>query len=193
MNMCYTKLKRLVVVVICLSTVFILSSCKKFSEHISDKESGLNGGFEVSQNGIPVNWLMYTANTVPNSEFEIVLDKDEFKEGVQSLNYSVVKCNSAGGWLSPGFTNQWIDRGEGTYEINFWIKNEGTSFKFSAGGVSPKGGEMKLLVEENKDIKTWTSYKYKVEVPKDMSLRVELNILSPGSFWIDDFSINKIK
>ena len=82
-----------------------LVACSQMSEQIQDKSAGLNGGFEVSKNGLPVNWLMYTSKTVPNADFEIILDKKDFKEGSQSLRFDVKKCEDIGGWKSPGFTN----------------------------------------------------------------------------------------
>ena len=90
----------------------ILSGCNQMSEKETDASAGLNGGFEVSKNGLPVNWLMYTSTTVPNADFKIELDKIIFKEGKQSLRFDVKKCSSDGGWHSPGFTNEFSDIGE---------------------------------------------------------------------------------
>ncbi len=107
-----------------------LTSCMKMSEKETDESAGLNGGFEVAKNGLPVNWLMYTPNTVPDGEFEIIIDKKVFKEGKQSLRFDVINCSSTGGLHSPGFTNEFSEigkfEGEGTYKLGFWIKNEGT-------------------------------------------------------------------
>ena len=123
-----------------------LTACQQMSEKETDKSAGLNGGFEISKNDLPVNWLMYSPNTVPNADFEIGLDKNIFKEGKQSLRYDVKKCSSIGGWGSPGFTNEFFDtgkfEGEHIYKLSFWIKNNRTKFRVSAGGVSPMEGEM---------------------------------------------------
>src|SRR6056300_819082 len=64
-----------------LGLAISLVACNQMSEQIRDKSAGLNGGFEVSKNGLPVNWLMYTSNTVPNADFRIVLDNQDYKEG----------------------------------------------------------------------------------------------------------------
>ena len=47
-----------------LILVFIILTvgCNKMSEKVVDKSVGLNGSFEVSKNGLPVNWLIYTTN-----------------------------------------------------------------------------------------------------------------------------------
>ena len=180
-----------------LSLLAFLGGCKQYSETVKDKSAGLNGGFEVSKNGLPVNWLMYTSNTVPDADFEIVLDKDIFKEGKQSLKFDVQKCSSTGGWLSPGFTNEFFEigkyKGEGLYNLSFWIMNNGTRFNISAGGVAALVGDMKTLIEGNDTLDDWKFFEYKIEVHKDRWLRLQLNILHPGTFWIDDIKIEKIK
>lgn len=176
--------------------MLIFMSCKQMSESVIDKSAGLNGGFEIIQNDLPVNWLMYTPNTVPDSDFKIILDNENFIEGKQSLKFDVKHCQTTGGWYSPGFTNQFHEvgsfKGEASYEVKFWIMNDGTRFRINAGGVSAFEGEMKTVLEDDEDIGQWQMVEFNVDVPKDMELRLELNILEPGTFWIDDVQIKKI-
>ena len=176
--------------------ILFLSGCTKMSEKETLKSAGLNGGFEVLQNGLPVNWYMYTPNTVPAGDFRIVMDRDLYKEGAQSLKFDVRSCSSTGGWHSPGFTNEFREvgpyEGEATYRISFWIMNEGAKFNLSGGGVAPYKGEMRTLVESNKVIKDWELYEFEVDVPEERHLRFQLNILKPGIFWIDDIKIEKV-
>jgi len=179
-----------------LGLVLILSGCDQMSEKETDSSAGLNGGFEISKNGLPVNWLMYTNNTVPEADFTIELDKDVFIEGKQSLKFDVKKCTTIGEWHSPGFTNEFFDigkyDGEGIYKISFWIKNNGSTFRVTAGGVSAMKGEMKTLIEGNDEIDDWKLHEYEINVPNNRWLRMQLNILQPGTFWIDDIKIEKL-
>ena len=176
--------------------LLLLSGCNKMSEKETDTLAGLNGGFEVTKNGLPVNWLIYAPTTVPDAEFEIELDKEIFKEGSQSLKFDVKKCSSVGGWKSPGFTNEFSGNGkfegEGIYKLSFWLKNNGAKYQVNAGGVSPLEGEMKTLVEGDEQIDDWKFFEYEIKVQQDRHLRMELNILHPGIFWIDDIHIEKI-
>lgn len=176
--------------------LLVLTGCVKMSEKESDESAGINGGFEVTKNGLPVNWLMYTPNTVPDGEFKVIIDKNIFKEGKQSIRFDVVNCSSTGGWHSPGFTNEFSDsgqfEGEVIYKLSFWIKNNGSKFRVEAGGVAPYKGEMKVLIESAEQIEDWKYLEYKINVPKERHLRMELNILKPGTFWIDDVQIVKI-
>ena len=76
--------------------------------------------------------------------------------------------------------------------LSFWIKNDGSKYRITAGGVSPKEGDMKILIESDQQLKDWKYLEYEVSVPKDRHLRIQLNILQPGTFWIDDIQIVKI-
>jgi len=179
-----------------LGLFLILTACQQMSEKETDKSAGLNGGFEISKNDLPVNWLMYGPKTVPNADFEIGLDKNTFKEGKQSLRFDVKNCSSTGGWGSPGFTNEFFEtgkfEGEGIYKLSFWIKNNGTKFRVNAGGVSPFEGNMKVLMESDEQIDDWRYLEYKINIPIDRHLRMELNVLKSGTLWIDDVQIVKI-
>ena len=185
------KLKSKMSFLLTLCTLLILGSCNQMSEQIKDETAGMNGGFEVVKNGIPVNWLMYTPNTVKDADFKIVLDNEVYKEGKQSLRFDVVMCSSIGGRFSPGFTNEFFESGEGSYKLSFWVKNEGSTFKIAAGAVSAKKGNMTTLIEEIEQISDWKHLEYQIDIPKDNWLRLELNVLQPGTFWVDDIQIKK--
>ena len=53
-----------------LVLMLMLSGCIQMSEEETDASAGLNGGFEVSKNGLPVNWLVYTPKTVSDADFK---------------------------------------------------------------------------------------------------------------------------
>ena len=170
--------------------IILLIGCNQMSEIQVDPSVDLNGGFEVAKRGIPVNWLMYTPNTVPNGKFEIILDKEEFKEGKQSLKFEVEECVSKGGWFSPGFTNQFDVEKESVQNLSFWIKNQGAEFRIMAGGVAPMTGDMKTLIQSSEEINDWKYYEFSVPISAEYDqLRLEVNILKPGTFWIDDLQI----
>jgi len=51
---------------------------------------------------------------------------------------------------------------------------------------------MKTLLRSNDQINDWKQYSYDVPIAKEFSeLRIEVNVLSPGTFWIDDIQIEK--
>ena len=72
------------------------------------------------------------------------------------------------------------------------MKNNGTKYSISAGGVEEQRGDMKTLLKGSEQIIDWTLFEYEIDIPKDRWLRMELNILHPGTFWIDDIKIEKM-
>ena len=177
-------------------SLFFLGGCKQFSETETDPSAGLNGGFEVVKNGLPVNWIMYTPNTVPNSDFKIKLDQQVYKQGKQSLRFDIISCTGNEGWNAPGFTNEFIDGGKfwgkGKFKLSFWVKNKETTFMVSSDGVSALEGNMNTLIKSGEELDDWEFFEFKIDVEEDQWLRMELNILSPGTFWIDDIRIERI-
>jgi len=175
--------------------IIIIVGCMPMSEIEIDKSAGINGGFEIIKNGLPVNWNIYTPKTVKEADFAIVIDSVDYKEQKHSLRFNVNKCSSIGGKFSPGFTSEFLEpgkfEGKARYKLSFWVKNVGSTFKISAGGVTFKNGNMKTLIEENKTIPQWKLLEYMIEVPENNWLRMELNILKPGIFWIDGVKIEK--
>ena len=178
----------------CASVPF--AACGPLSEKEVDAAAGLNGSFEVARNGLPVNWLMYTPNTVRDADFQIVMDREVFQDGRQSLKFDVVRCDSRGGSRSPGFTNEFFDvgrfRGPETYRVSFWIRNSGAEYMFVAGPVSAKTGDMRVLRRDDSVVSDWTQYGFTIQVPNEQWLRMQLNVLSPGTLWIDDVRIEPV-
>lgn len=172
--------------------IIVLSGCMQMSESEKDPEASLNGGFEVSRNGLPVNWNMYTPNTVPKSDFKIVMDTINFKEGKQSLRFDIADCQPTGGWMSPGFTNELFNNGAGKYKLSFWVMNHDSEFKMTLSGVTAKGGSDEIVIQSSETLSNWTRFEQLLEVPEDQWLRINLNIIQPGTFWIDDIRIDKL-
>src|SRR5437879_2814597 len=96
-----------------------LQAGKPMSETVREPAAGMNGSFEVTKSGLPVNWSVYTPRTVPAGDFDVVIDNTDFKDGKQSLKFVVRKCDPTGGRLSPGFFNEFRDTKPGeTYKIS---------------------------------------------------------------------------
>jgi len=76
--------------------------------------------------------------------------------------------------------------------LSFWVKNAGTEFIITAGGVSATKGNMITLIKENEQIDDWKLLEYEIDVPRGRWLRMQLNILRPGIFWIDGIRIEKM-
>lgn len=188
------KTRNIVLIFTILASVF-LCSCTKMSETIHDKTAGMNGSFEVTKSGLPVNWLIYTPNTIPTGDYDLVIDTTEYKDGKQSLKFLVRECSPSTGWRSPGFCNEFEAIPGELYRISFWVKNDGCEFCVRIGGVSAFDGETETIVKSKEKIDTWKYFEYDYKMPpeeKFKRIRFQMNILQPGSFWIDDIKIEGI-
>jgi len=182
----------IIAIVILFSNSYCFNS--KMSEYYFDEKAGLNGSFEAVVNGIPVNWIVYSPNTIPEGNYDLIIDTMDCKEGKQSLKFLVRKCSSIGGWYSPGMCMEYDARPDELYKISFWIKNDSAGFIAKIGGVGPSTGESEAIMKSNDSFNEWKIVEYKYVLPSKMnSLRFELNILKPGIFWIDNFNIEMVK
>jgi len=167
-------------------------STSKLSVCYNDKNAGFNGSFEFTQNNLPVNWILYTAQTVPKGDFDIITDTVNYIEGEKSLHFVVRKCVSNGGRYSPGLSKELPAKQGETYNISFWIKNIGSEFIVKAGGVTGFGGKLQIIVQSEEQIESWKKFESIYTIPSGMTaLRFEVNLLTPGSFWIDNVIITK--
>jgi len=172
--------------------VICLCGCTKMSEFVQDDAIGMNGSFEIVQSGIPVNWLLYTPKVVPKGDFDVIVDTTEFKDGMQSLKFEVRYCVPSRGWHAPGLACEYKAIAGEKYYISFWIKNQGSTFVADIGGVSAKTGEFQNIITTSQSTEGWKKIEYQYTMPlhkNNKRLRFELNIIKPGTFWIDDIVI----
>lgn len=176
-----------------LSTLFIVRCMPKMSESIEDHAIGLNGGFEHIKNTLPINWLVYSNKIINNSDFKIMYDTSDFKEGKQSLKFEVKNCSNKGGRFSPGIAQEIKVVPMNEYVISFWVKNNESNFLINISSVNAteKFDGPKLASSESTE--GWQKHEYRYTIPKEMNhLRIEVSILEPGTFWIDDVKIEKL-
>ena len=191
MNAPPCKTKNIGLLVATLASVF-LSGCSKMSETIRDENAGMNGSFEWTKSGLPVNWRLYTPNTVPTGDFDLIIDQTESKEGTQSLKFVVRECSATGGWHSPGLSKEYHAVPGETYRVSFWIKNEGCEYFIRIGGVSAFDGQYETIVKSRESTNTWKHFEHDYKMPTEKEfdrVRFGMSILQPGSFWIDDIRI----
>ena len=171
----------------------LMSGCVKMHVSVPDETAGINGGFEVVKSGLPVNWLLYAPTTVPQGDYDLVIDTVQFRGGKQSLKFDVRQCSDDGGWHSPGFSREFKATPGTTYTVGFWVKNDGAEFVAKVGGVSQTYGRYETIVRSRDSIPTWKYYEHTYTVPQGFGkLRFEVNVLRPGTFWIDEVTITGI-
>jgi hypothetical protein len=163
------------------------------SEHIKDKSVGMNGSFEHTRSGLPVNWLVYSPSTIPTGNYELIFDRTDSKEGNHSLRFFVHECSVTGGWHSPGISQEYPAIPGESYLISFWIKNEGCEYVVEVGGVDAKTGQSEIIISSKETTDSWKYTEHAFTMPQRYeTIRFDLSIRSPGSLWIDDVKIEHI-
>jgi len=189
-----TSQKELNVIFLIASTI-LLSCAGNMSETIYDESAGVNGSFEIINSGLPVNWLIYTPETIPTGDYDLIIDTTDYIDGSKSLRFLVRECSGTGGWHSPGLCKEYEAIPGEEYNISFSVKNDGCEFIVNVGGVSAFEGEYEIIVKSKDTIETWKQFEYQYTMPSEGKfdrLRFELNILHPGNFLIDDIKIEGI-
>lgn len=174
--------------------LFLSTSCtKQLSESIIDENTGTNGSFENVKNNLPINWLVYTPNTTGEGNFGFTYDTKNAKEGKQSLKLNVSACSEKGGWQSPGIAQEIPVKPNEEYKISFWVKNSESTFLIKINCVNATSESKRLTLKSSENISEWKQLEYKYKVPNEMEkLRIEMNVIKPGIFWIDDVKVEKL-
>lgn len=175
---------------LCLMT--LVSCMKEMSESIRDESAGLNGGFEKTKNNLPFNWLVYTQNTSGSGDFSILIDSINAIEGKRCLHFSVKECSNKGGRFSPGISTEVKANTGSTYRITCKIKNQGSNFCIQVSGVNAFESSAGPELSSAESIPEWREIELKYTLAKNMEkLRLEINVLSAGDFYIDALEIEK--
>ena len=153
--------------------------------------AGMNGGFEKTRPDLPVNWAFYGSKAYKNQQYQILLDRNEYTEGTQSLCFDVDTIqNTRYIWKNPGLLQTYRAIPGESYRIRFTYRNNGCHFRASIGSEKSRGAHQETLKETKESTLTWKTVEYSYTVPEEYrTIRFELSILSPGQFWIDDIRI----
>lgn len=185
--------KKINFIILVFVTCIQIGCNKVMSVFIEDKNTGFNGSFETIKDNFPVNWILYTPQTVPNADFDLKIDNKDFIDGKQSLHFDIRRCDAIGGWQSPGLSKETPSKSGETYKVSFWLKNNQTEFVVKAGGVSELNGKLDIIIQSKEQIDSWKKFEFTCSIPQNMNtLRLEVNVLQPGDFWIDNVNIENI-
>ncbi len=176
------------------STPFLTGCMLQMSESVADPGLGLNGGFEHVKKDLPVNWLVYTPKTTGEGDFDLSYDRSDFKEGQQSLKYTVRNCSSKGGRFSPGIAQEIPVKPGEEYLVSFWIKNKGADYSVNISAVNAVHMSKGPQLRSSANTDEWQHISYHYTIPEEMErMRIEVNVLAAGTFWIDDVKVEKEK
>lgn len=182
--------------------LFAFQSCISNRE-IKDQSAGMNGGFEIVRNQLPVNWYFtrYKETIEQNdrsiNDFDVISDSNDVKEGNRALKFVIRKCSDKGVFQSPGLFEEFEVKSGANYRMSFWVKNKGVNFKVDISAITLKGGSKEpnevKSISSKEDITEWKQYVIEKHIPSDLDrIRIDLTLLSPGIFQIDDVQLHEI-
>ena len=183
----------LVPAVAAVAAVTMFNTFLSLSNIERDSEAGFNGSFEVVKSGLPANWYVHRV-PLEDGDVEISYDSDDRVDGTQSLKLLVHRVEGSR-WRGPGLF-QVTDAVEGqTYRVSFWLKNRGCRIRILIDSEFPESREPRnpitqVLDVESTGLDTWQRFDFTYTVPEHYrDIRFELNVLAPGTVWVDDVRI----
>lgn len=188
-------------IVLSIFALPFLFSCS--NEIIRDKQTGMNGSFEIVKNNLPVNWYIdhlqdaLQPNAKSANTFQVYSDSLDYVSGNRSLAFAIQQCSPRGFGFSPGLFEEFEAVPGADYEVSFWIKNTSTHYRISISAITAKGGSKEInpveIIESSNDSKSWEKHTIKKHIPKDLDrIRIGVELVSPGTFKIDDITLNRI-
>ncbi len=81
------------------------------------------------------------------------------------------------------------------YDVTFWLKNQGCSMRLEITSEFPESDEpltpiTEIIGPDTTGEGEWRQFSYTYTVPSPRrDIRFEVNLLAPGTLWIDDVRI----
>lgn len=163
--------------------------CDTISVRERDDTAGLNGGFEITRNGLPVNWYFYRA-PLEDGSAQVRVETADRVEGMRSLRLDVQSVDTAARARLTGFFQVVPAQAGRTYLVSLWLKNPEAPIRLILRSERPQDASDPMIADlpPNAD---WQPYEYTWTVPPEYeNLRIEMQPLGPGTFLLDDVRID---
>ena len=153
--------------------------------------AGLNGGFEVTEAGIPVNWSFFP-NPGTDSTIQVSVDSEHVLEGRQSLR--VIKRP---GDRLPAIRSRQIAVESGRdYRLSVSVRNEGCSLKVNRI-VQDASGKTNVrsdnIIDTSASSTEWETFDETLSVAEgETQVLLIFLIDGSGTLWIDDVKLEAI-
>jgi len=186
------------------SFLVVLAACDPISLREENEAAGFNGGFEVVQpvrgmdaapQGLPANWYFHAKPLLEGDAF-LSLDPAGPPEGGRSLRLDVQEADSVAGARTTGLFQVVPARPLGSYRVGFSLKIRDARALIvirSENASEATQGRVQAFDEEHTGRDTWRRFEYVYSVPEGFeNIRFELNVIRPGTVWLDDVGIEEI-
>jgi hypothetical protein len=169
----------------------LLVSCQSDELSKRDSAAGLNGGFETTDSGHPVNWAFFP-NPESDDAFQVSVDTTTVQEGDQSLKLVTDQSDKTVGLRSRRVS---VQAGK-TYKISFSVQNSGCKLTVrrvvqDASGTNNVRSE--IIADTSTDTGGWETFEETLLVSDGESNVVLIFLVDgPGSLWVDDVKVEEV-
>jgi hypothetical protein len=183
------KLKCLLI----LALVFVFPACSLQSNEVSKPNSaaGLNGSFETTDSGYPVNWAFFP-NPESGNNSQVSVDTTKAQDGNQSLKLTANQSERTVGFRSRRIP---IQSGK-TYKISFSIQSSGGTLKVNRIVQDASGKtnlRSKIIVDTSTPTSDWETFEETLVVSNDEANVVLIFLVDgPGLLWFDNVKVEEV-
>ena len=175
---------------VALFGLFVMS-CGSDELSIGDSASGLNGGFETTEHGYPVNWAFFP-NPETDSALQVVLDSEDVAEGAHSLKVVVGPSE-----VLPAIRSRRIPVQPGRdYRLAMSVKNEGCDIQVNRIVQGPHGKTVHrrdMIISTSASLPEWETFEEILSVAPDEGNVVLVVMLgASGTVWLDDVRVEEV-
>jgi len=173
-------------------TVCVLAAACQSDELLTRNGSaGLNGSFEITEAGYPVNWAFFP-NPASDSTLQVVLDTVQVVAGHHSLKLVVRPSDVLPALRS---TQAPVQPGE-RYRLSMSYRNEGCTLKVNRI-VQDRSGmtnrRQDLVIDTSVSSTEWQTFAETLAVVKgEAKVFLVIMIDGSGSLWLDDVRLERI-
>ena len=184
------KVHKLIPVALGLMVSFLLISCQGNELFKLNEEVGLNGSFETTDAGYPVNWAFF-----PNPEsgdlFSVSVDQAKAQQGEQS-----VKLTADQGETIVGLRSRRIPVEPGkTYQISFAVQNDGCELqvrRIVQDGSGTDNRRSDIIVDTAAVSSDWEIFEETLLISEgEKSVVLVFLAKGPGTIWVDNVQVEE--
>lgn len=194
-TMQYLKWKKFMIAIVTAAVLFLIGmlliSHQSNELIILDRSAGLNGSFEISDSGYPVNWA-FGPNPEADDIFQVLLSSTKVFDEKKSLQIVTDQ-----GERTIAIRSQRVPVQPGkTYSISFASKNDGCALKANRIIQDSSGTRVlrsDFILNTSDSTKEWSTFEEILTISdKEDSVVLIFLVDGPGSLWLDNVNIEEI-
>ena len=170
----------------------VAGACTHYTIREEREALGFNGSFEITSGRLPINWYFYYP-PIRRGQADVSIDTARAVDGKQSVMIVARETDPDGGWRSAGMFQVAPAEPLTTYRVSYWLRNQDATIRVGVVSEQPMESpppEERILTPQETGAANWQKFETRYTVPAGYdNIRFELNVLEPGTVWIDQVRI----